>query len=170
MYGTLNSQFNEIKVLYTQVCGMQNSWPTADLPVSRNSQVHRQNFMELVWFGPSTVRNPSAETLIVQRSQKNIVPECISAIAFLDATTCLTISLSQDIKHFGTCFHPPSYQSLHCLKSESFYCVTCCFRLLVQQEIHTFGSPYPVLDITAFQGTNTSLNPIKTSFLQFRTF
>ena len=31
MYGTLTSQFDEIKeVLYIQVCGMQNSWPTAN--------------------------------------------------------------------------------------------------------------------------------------------
>lgn len=135
MYGPLNSQFNEIKeILYTQVCGMQNSWPTADLPVFRNSQVHRQNLTELTYLSPSTVRNPSAENLTIQSSrkshQKTTAPGCISSAAFLAATTCPIISLSQGTRHFGTCIHPSSYQPLHCLKPESWYFVPCCFRLL----------------------------------------
>lgn len=80
-----------------------------------------------------TVRNPSAENLRVQRSrdphQKKTAPECISSIAFLNATICPPMSLSQGTKYFGACIHPSSYQCLHCLKPDCLHHIPCCFAL-----------------------------------------
>lgn len=125
---------------------MQNSWQT-DLPVSRNGHVHRQSLMELTWLGPSTVRNPSAENLQVQRSrdphQKKTAPECISSIAFLNATICPPMSLSQGTKYSGNCIHPSSYQCLHCLKPDCLHHIPCCFALppCLAGHPHLWNSP-----------------------------
>lgn len=149
---------------------MQNSWQT-DLPVSRNGHVHRQSLMELTWLGPSTVRNPSAENLRVQRSrdphQKKTAPECISSIAFLNATICPPMSLSQGTKYFGTCIHP-SVSSLPEARLFASHPLLFCSSSLFSRASKPLEAQ-PALDITAFQGTKTSLNPSKTSFPQPRT-
>lgn len=120
-------QWNERSIIYTGLWYTKFLANSKHLPVSRNSQVHRQNLMELTQLGPSTARNASAENLTIQRSgdprQKNTAPECISSVAFLDATICPTIPLLQGTRHCGTCIHPASYQPLHCLKPESLYCI-----------------------------------------------